>query len=249
MVYARQLVQYAPFGTKLATMPWIGSKAASAVSGSGTRSYTTVKRKRKRAGKTSIRALMLSTLPSKQMTAQLSATFTHSTLLTVNLTSMIIQGNSNQTRVGDSIQLLALKINGALFTAAAAGAYTYRIIIGYSGEEYNNTTLASGLGISEVYLPNTATNYSSLGIINPRAFTVLHDFKVDINSLIAATVDLASFSKTVSLNNAKFDYQSAGSNLGKVKNLYMLVMGDVAGGILGTTAAGTTIISVDTIFK
>lgn len=248
MVYNRQLYSYAPFAANLATMPFLGKKKTAMVGGN-TRSYTTVKRKKPRSARSSLKKLMTSTLPTKQMTSQLSNSFLHSTLYTVNLTSQIIQGNNNQTRVGDSIYLSAVKINGAYFSANPAGAYTFRIIVGYSGEEYNNTSFASGLGGSEIFLPNTFTNFTTLGIVNPRAFTVVHDSKIDVNSLIDGKVDISSFSYTVSLGGAKFDYQAAGSNLGKIKNLYVIVMADVAAGTPGTTVSGTTLISFDTIFK
>lgn len=247
MVYGRQLMQYMPYATGL-MQPFIGPKNRVAYSNNRARTYTTV-RARKPKGKTSFKSLVTNTLPSKQMSSQLTGAFTHSTQLTLCPTAQVSQGTANYNRVGDQIQLQALKLNGVYFSHTTAGAYTFRIIVGYSGEEYNNTTFATGLTTAQLFLPNTYTNFVSTGIINPRAFRVLHDSKIDLNSQIAAVADLASFSHTVSLGGIKFDYQESTSALGKLKNLYVVVVADVAGGAIGTTSSGTMVMSCDLIFK
>ena len=250
MVYARQLVQYAPYAGKaavLGTMPWLGSKKA--VRNGYSRTITTTQSKRRSNGVSTARKMMLATLPSKQMSAQLTPGLTHGSLLTLDLTSMIVQGTNNQQRLGDQVTLLALKLNGSYFTAATAGAYRFRILVGYSGEEYPNNTFVSGLGASEIFLPSTFSTFVTCGIVNPRAFRVLHDQSFDVNSQIAAVVDICSFAETVSLNSSKFDYQASASSVGKLKNLYCVIVADVGGGTSGVTSTGSLIMSIDTIFK
>lgn len=249
MVYTRQLMQYAPYSGTLATA--FASRGRTAQRAGGTNSYTTTRTKRRRPkGRQSIKKLMASVLPGKQNTNQLvSGVMKHSTLYTVNVTAMISQGNTNSTRIGDSIILNALKLNGAYFSHTTAGAYTFRILVGYSGEEYSNTTFGSGLGASEIFLPSTFGNFAGCGIVNPRAFSVVFDKKIDINSQIAGVVDLSSFTDTISLNGVNFDYQANGSAYGKVKNLYMVIVADVAGGTPATTDSGTMIVSTDLVFK
>lgn len=240
-------MQYMPYASGI-MQPFIGPKNRISYRNNASRSYTTV-RSRKPKGKTSFKSLVTSTLPSKQMSAQLTGAFTHSTQLTLNPTAMVTQGTANYNRVGDQIQLQALKLNGVYFSHTTAGAYTFRILVGYSGEEYANTTFATGLTTAQLFLPNTYTNFVSTGIVNPRAFRVLHDSKIDLNSQITAVADLQSFSHTISLGGVKFDYQESTSLLGKTKNLYVVVVADVAGGAIGTTVSGSMIMSTDLIYK
>lgn len=249
MVYNRQLMSYMPYATgMLPTM--LGPKPRSAYRSSVPRTRTvTTTRRRKRGGSTSLRSAIIATKPSKQYTVASSVALVHNTLNTMNVTAGVTQGDGNSNRDGDSISLSALKISGSYFSDSVAGAYTMRIIVGYSGEEYSTTTLGSGLGTTEVFLPATTTTFTHLGQINPKAFTVLHDEKIDLNSQIAAVVDVNSFNVHVSLNNAKFDYQSTASIYGKTKNLYVICVAGVGGGSSGVTAAGSVVLNANLIFK
>ncbi len=246
---ARQIMSYAPYAGTLATGIFNRPKSGTGVSYPRSYTRTMITTKKRKTKGVSFNKMVMSTLPSKQLTIDSSATLTHNTLNTINLTQSIFQGTDNITRIGDSVNLCALKMKGVYFTAATAGAYTFRFLVGFSGEEYNASTFGGALGISQVFLPNTAGTFSTNGIVNPRAFTVLADQTIDVGSQIAGVVDLSSLQTTVPLNDQKFMYQSAASIYGKTKNLYVVVLATVGGGTTGTTAAGSCIISFDLIFK
>lgn len=250
MVYSRQLVSYMPYSTGL--MPSLfgsGQRVNQGYRGAPSRSITQTRTRKRMKKGLSVRALVERTKPTKHYTATLGTSFTHNTLSTVNITAGVTQGDLNSSRDGDAISLTGLKLSGQYFSDAVAGAYTFRILVGYSGEEYTSTTFASGLGSTELFLPNTTTTFSTLGLANPRAFTVLHDQKVDLNSQIAGVVDVNSFNLYVPMNNAVFNYQSSASALGKVKNLYVIVMACVGGGTSGITNAGSLVLTCDLLFK
>jgi len=172
----------------------------------------------------------------------------HNNIYTTNITAKVTQGDTNADRSGDSIQLVALKLNGVIHSAAVSGAYTYRVLVGYSGEEYTSTFAATGLPSTEIFLPNGGTSFMAHAIVNPKAFTVLSDTCYDINSLVAAAADLISVNIKVNLSG-KFPYQASASTFGKYKNLYVVVIGGVVGGTAGVTAAGSAFINTDLIFQ
>lgn len=198
----------------------------------------------------SFRKRVKQTEPAKHYAGTTPVSLVHNTGLTLVPTAGVVQGDTNAQRDGDSIDLCALKLRGFYNAAAATGAYACRIIVGWTGEEYNNgTVLATGLGSSEVFLANTVTSVTSLGIVNPKAFTVLYDTVIDVNSLIANALDLESFAFTVPLNDTSFPYQADGSTFGKQKNLAVYVVASVAGGTVGVTAAGGITLTYDLVFK
>jgi len=192
----------------------------------------------------------MATLPAKHQTSvQSVGAATHVTIYSSNLTAGIVQGTSNTGRLGDSVRLIALKLKGFFQSpSAATGMYSYRVIVGWSGEEYSGNTLGVNLTDTELFLPNTTTAWNVNGIINPKAFTCLYDETFDVPSLISNVADLVSYNQTIQLNQ-DFDYQASGSALGKTKNLYMVVICNVVGGVAGTTAAGVTYTATDLIFK
>lgn len=176
----------------------------------------------------------------------------HNEILTMVPTQAIQQSVSGEGRIGDDAYLCALKLYGHFLSHTTAGAYSYRLIVGWTGEELTTpniaTQLVSGLGASELFLPGSYSNWTGHGVINPKAFTVLHDSTYDINSQIAGTSDLNSFSLTIPINY-DFKYQSPGSVQGKTRNLAVVVIGGVAFGTTGTTVAGNCIVSYDLIHK
>jgi len=227
-----------------------GFKQNQGYRGAGSRTLTRTRTKKRSNRGVSVRALVQRTKPTKHYTANLDAAFTHNTINTANITAGVTQGDLNSSRDGDSISLVGLKLAGQYFSAVTAGAYTFRIMVGYSGEEYTSTTFGgAGLGSTELFLPNTSTTFSTLGLVNPRAFTVLHDQTVDLNSQIAAVVDVNSFNIYVPMNNAVFNYQASASALGRLKNLYVIVMACVGGGTTGSTNAGSLVLTADLLFK
>jgi len=215
--------------------------------GDGTRTMTTTNKRRRPNPRSSFKQLMLKNTAAKHKTANPSTAMTHNTMYTYNVTGQIVQGDSNQDRDGDSINLEALKLRGFFDTSATAGAYSFRIIVGYSGEEYAATNFTTvGLTSGEVFLPNASNNFT--GVINPKAFTVIFDSNVDINSQVAGASDISSMLKTISLKR-KFPYQATASVFGKDVNLYVVVVGYVVGGVAGVTAVGEVSLATDCIFK
>lgn len=213
-----------------------------------TMTMTDQRRKRRRV-RNSFKNKVFNTMSAKHATGEQGLSMTHNTLYTLVPTALPTQGDTNASRDGDSIVLCALKLKGFWNSDTAASGYSYRVIVGFTGEEYTNTTFGSGLGLSELFLPNTGNNTSSLGQINAKAFTVLHDEKYTLNSQISGARDKLDYYIYVPLNNRVFQYQAGGSALGKTNNLVVVITGDIIAGASGTTPIGGTTVSWDFIYK
>jgi len=217
------------------------------------RGYSLTK-KTKKIPKKSFKTMVMSIEPGKHNTFNTSLaaclpTQTYSFIPTQN----ILIGNDNQSRRGDQIYLCALKLSGSFFTNVTAACYKYRMIVGWTGEEYTasgiaNTWSSGGVTSGEIFLPNTDTASKMNGIINPKAFTVLYDQTWDINSMIAAASENQSYAFTVPINQT-FNYQATAATMGKLKNLYVVIVGNVFGGTGGITQIGATFMATDLIFK
>jgi len=215
------------------------------------RSYTTVTQKRRRpANSSTLKQVIRSTQPAKHCPINDStATLTHNTLLTLGPTQFISVGSGRDQRIGDGIHLLSMKVSGIVTSVAASTASTqFRIITLWSGEEYTSAAnFASGLGNSEIFV-NSGLAWQPNAISNPKAVTILDDRNIVLNNSITGVADLESFNYTVPLNT-DFDYQTATSVFGKNRNLYIVVVGSIVGGVSGTTPAGSATVSADVIFK
>lgn len=250
VVNTNRYVPYAPFLNQLGTMVYNSAKPNQQVGRSYTRT-TTTKRKQRKQLASSIKRVITNEKPAKHLSFFTSAALVHQNIMSMSPTQGVVQGDTNQDRDGDQIQVCALKLKGSFFAPTTANGYTYRIMVGYSGEEYaTGTTLTvSGLVESEIFLPGTGAGHRTNAINNPKAFTVLHDETIDINSLISGVQDVYSYSLTVPLNDSKFLYQSTGSVYGKTKNLYVVIIPCVIGGSLGITSCGNVHVSADLVFK
>jgi len=210
------------------------------------------KRKARNGGRSSSFAARVRSLePYKHNTindSTINNTLVHNSIFTTNLTSKITQGTANTDRIGDAVYLVSLKLKGLVNTPTTAGAYCYRVIIGWSGEEYNVSASTSGLTTAEIFLPTQGGNFPGGSNINPKAFTCLYDEFIDINSIVTAVADLQTMSIKVPLNQ-KFVYQASGSIYGKLKNLYLVVIAHVVGGTTGTTACGSMVLNADVVFQ
>ena len=248
MAYGSSIRQYAPYGMgalQYAAQRY-SNKQRFRQNVAPTYYGTTKSRKR---GRSSFHALAVKEMPAKHYANTSITTLTHNTITTVVPTTGITQGLTNTNRIGDHVQLCAIKLSGSLNSAIASNGYSYRVLVGWTGEEYNlPTTLGSGLGTGELFIAATDVGWGCNGIINPKAFTVLSDNTYDINSQISAVSDCQSFSLVVPINS-KFDYQSNGSIYGKTRNLAVVVLGSVIGGVAGTTSVGTVVLAYDLIFK
>lgn len=215
----------------------------------------TKKRRRPVGARSSFKTKLMAATPAKHMTTDDNQTAviggTHNTIYTFNATSGIAAGTADDQRVGDSVQLAALKLNGLLSTnGASTSSCQYRIIVGWSGEEYNlpNTLSSSGLTATELFETGTGGAWRNTGIINPKAFTVLDDRIFTLNNSISLVSDIQEFAYTVPCSTA-FHYQSNGSALGKTRNLYVVFIPCILNGTSGVTNAGSIALSTDLIFK
>lgn len=250
MVYNQQIARYAlPFAAKLGAMTMLPSRTQTGYKRSRSLTSTVTERKRRKKGNKSFKNRLYDSMAAKHATGYQGVGMTSGTLYTMIPTALPTQGDSNSSRDGDAIVLCGLKLKGLYNTNATAEAYSFRIIVGYTGEEYSNTTFASGLGSTELFHTSTATGYTSNGIINPKAFTCLYDEKFTLNSEISAVRSRVDYEINVPLDNQTFYYQAAASALGKTKNLAVVIVADSIGGTTGTTDVGGTTISWDFIYK
>lgn len=217
--------------------------------------FTRVQSRRPKTGKYStFKTKLYANQPAKHLWTADSATaiigMTHNTIYTCNITANLVQGVASSQRIGDSAQLMSLKLNGVLSTnAALTSACQYRIIVGWSGEEYGlANTFGSGLTSAELFHGTTGIAWKNTGIINAKAFTVLDDRIITLNNSISLVSEVSEIAFTVPLNTA-FPYQAAASQFGKTRNLYVVVIGCVLNGNPGTTPAGSLSLSTDLIFK
>lgn len=209
-----------------------------------------VSRRRGRKPKRTFKNVLYKNLAAKHDNGEQGIAMVHNSIYTCNLTYRISQGTTNSTRIGDSIVLCGLKVKGFYTGETTANGYGFRFIVGYSGEEYSTGVFTtSGLTTTELFLPNTTTNSTTISQINPKAFTVLYDERLTCNSQISAVKDRVDYNFYVPLNNTSFQYQSSGGSLGKNKNLYMIMIADVLGGTTGVTAAGGSTMTWDFVYK
>jgi len=147
----------------------------------------------------------------------------------INLTAKITQGTADGNRVGDSILLKSLHIFWTCLTNTNATFYRYRLIIGWSGEEYNTAQFSiSNLTVPEILVSSGPAEACS-GIVNTKAFTAIYDAFVDINSQIDTIAEGKTVRINLNLKGLKFNYQSAGSVYGKTKNLYAVIIPNYQG--------------------
>lgn len=211
---------------------------------SGVGSMTKQRRKRVRFRK-SFKQKVMSIPPAKHLTGDSQEVINQNTVYTLGLTTQVVQGDSNAQRDGDAIYLEALKINGHFQASSTSNAYKCRIIVGYSGEEFSpNTFTSSQLANTDVFFPST---FWTNAITNPKAFTVLYDTTLDVNSQVTGVSTLQSYSATIPLKRMH-PYQSNGSQYGKTRNLYAVVVPHGVGVAAGT-AVGSIFMNYDMIFK
>lgn len=218
--------------------------------GSNTQTITK-KRKPKQVIK-SFKRMVYDTEQAKHYTFDVSTVMTHNTIYTCMPTQGITQGTGISSRQGDEVYLCAIRLSGVCVTSVDENAYKYRIMVGYTGEEYTTGGIANtfpvALTSAELFLPSTGTLLPVNGLVNAKAFTCLYDEVVDINSNLADVADWTSFRTTVQLNTV-FPYQAGGSVFGKTKNLVVVLTSAVAAGSAGVTSTGSIVLSADLIFK
>lgn len=197
---------------------------------------------------------MAPTYMSQQNDSGLAQNMTMNNIYSSNITAKVLQGTTDSSRQGDEIYLTGLKVKGNFVTPTASNAYQYRVIVGWSGEEYNPGNFGSsgagtGLNAAEIFLPLTGGQYATSSVINPKTLTVLYDQTMDLNSQLTGVSDIIGFDFYVPLSK-KFAYQAAGSVYAKFKNLYIIIVSTVA--TLGTpltTASGNVNVNTVLMYK
>lgn len=206
--------------------------------------------KRRRVGSLSsmVKKVVNRMAETKHNTQSFSTAVTHNNIYSQNINAQIVQGNAEGQREADSVSFLYLKVRMSISTAAASGAFSYRVIVCYNHQETNPPFNTTGLSFADMFFPCNAGQIQ-YAVTNPKACSVLYDAYVDINSLIATTSDVATHCFTVSLNDVKFPYVASASLYGKYKNLYFVVIPYVVGGTNNVTACGTVGVNYDVAFK
>lgn len=250
-LYAENLVDIFYPNKKQKTMPAIPSQKYGR-STSRTKKYKKTSKGSKSAIKKTILS-MATTYNAQKNDNVLAQNMTMNNIYSTTI-SRIGAGTADDQRIGDEVYLLGLKVKGNFITPTASNAYQYRIIVGWSGEEYNLTNFgssgaATGLTSTELFMPQSGAVYATTHIINNKAFNVLYDQTIDLNSQLTGTSDIYGVDFYLPLNK-KFPYQAAGSFFGKFKNLYLVVVSTVGtGGTPLTTASGNCNLNTCLLFK
>jgi len=142
-------------------------------------------------------------------------------------TQNIAPGTSNFGRIGDSIRLHKMKINGYFNAPPTALTNTkWRFTVFYSSKPAAAAGQTSGaFNASELFYPNTSTINIIGGLFDDKAVTVLADQTFDVNSNVSTAQDVKSFAMEINLRDQLMEYNESGSAFGKKRNLYVLVYG------------------------
>lgn len=203
----------------------------------------TYKKKKVSLGKQLIRMA-----DSKSHSIEVSLTgMIHNTIGSISPTQLLTQGTGNTNRIGDSVYLQNLVINGYYTCPAVANSICrLRVIVMWSRNILDNQTFVTGVvPTTDIFLPGTAT-IATNGIVNTKACTILADVILEVNPSISTAKDIKSFAMTVPLNQT-FDYVAAGSSKGKRKNLFIVAIPFKVGG--GLVDAGDVVFSHTLKFK
>lgn len=196
-------------------------------------SYTRTRTQRKRkvnsyknnkvATVASVKRMIQGNMETKQKNFTIAAnSIVSNSILCHNLTAQISQGSTDGSRIGDEVHLSSFIGNFRYVTDAASAYYTCRVLIGYSGEEFNPSTTAFTTGLTSSQLFVATPSGGAQGVVNTKAFTVLYDNLMQVNSTISGIQE----GQTIRFNQSlagKFKYQEAGAIYGKTKNLYIVV--------------------------
>lgn len=237
----------------LATQFYGRSKVAQRQNRSYSRTYTQTQRKKRPATSYSLNRRIMETKPAKHcpFSDVNVASAKHNNIYTWGPSQLIGRGVNDDQRIGDEVYLEAIKLNYFVSTLPASDkAVEVRVLVLYSGEEYNCpvTFISTGLSGSELFVTNPAGGWMPNSLTNPKAVTVLDDRRIILNNSITGVADLESLAYTVQLKT-KFPYQAGGSQYGKLRNLYVVVIGSILDGVTGTTQWGQVQVSADLIFR
>lgn len=189
----------------------------------------TVKKSNKLLTVGAAKRMLQGVLEKKQMIIypQITA-IAQGSIYTYNLTAQLTQGNADGTRVGDVVDLKNLEFNLQWYTHPAAAYYRLRVLVFWSGEEYNpGATNFGSASLSTGQLFIGAATFVTQNICNTKSINVLYDQLAEINSAVAGYEDGMTLRANITSGIAgKYTYQESGSVYGKTKNLYMVVIGN-----------------------
>jgi hypothetical protein len=226
----------------------ISSQVNQKVGMARSRTMTGMKKRKRKGAKKSIKNQIMRLAEAKHLTfVAAGTTLVHNKLYGITLTQLIERGTTSQQRIGDQVYLDSLKLKGFFGSNTDAKFYIYRIIVGYTGTEVGNTTLAADLYDTTVFQTNTGSTYKVNGIMNPKNFTTLLDKTYEVNSQISGSRTVANFIENVSLKR-NFPYRLEGAVYGKNTNLVVLVTG-TGNDQSNNDSAGFISLSCDLIFK
>jgi len=207
------------------------------------KSKTTSKKNRKVATVGTVKRLLRGSMETKQLASSVTnTTVAPNTIYTFNPTAQIVQGTIDGGRVGDSINLRSFECQFRFITDKRAAFYQYRVMVVWSGEEFNPSASvfsAGGLGSSELFVAGTFSGYATAPT-NSKSITVLYDHVYAVNSMIDDFNDGVIVRARIPLKGIKYNYQANGAPYGKNKNLYVIVIPDwySTNGTTPTTAGG-----------
>lgn len=177
-----------------------------------------------------------------------AVTMTHNTIYTQNLLHFTGQNSTQGGRTGDTIYLETVKVNATFESATAnINGITIRVMILFHDDFYANGFLGSGLGLSDLNMLTTGSGRATHLIVDPKKTTVLYDELYNLNPSIDAQVDTVPITFSCPLKRT-FNF-IPGSQEGKEKNLYLVVIPVVGSGTSGATTAGVMYCNTDVIFK
>lgn len=235
-------------GTMMKNSLPISSKVTPKIGMARSRTMTMTKKRKAKGSKKSIKSQIMKMAEAKHLTfVAAGTTLTYNKLYSVTLTQLIERGTTSQQRIGDQVYLDQLKIKGFFGSNTDAKFYVYRIIVGFTGTEVGNATLAADLYDTSVFQTNTGGTYKVNGITNPKNLTVLMDKTYEVNSQISGSRTVANFIENVSVKR-NFPYRQEGSVYGKNNNLVVFVTG-IGNDQTATDSTGFVSISCDLIFK
>lgn len=172
----------------------------------------------------------------------------HNTLLTQNILFFVSQGTGQGNRTGDTIFNESLKINATWEgPAALVNGTQLRMLLLYHDDYHANGTLLSGLGLNDLAMLTTGIARSPALLTDPKKCTVLDDRTFVLNQSISGASDVVNIRYTVPVKK-RFDF-IPGTQEGKDRNLYLVVIPSIALGVTGVTSCGSLYVNTDIIYK
>jgi len=173
----------------------------------------------------------------------------HNKVQTQNLLNFLVQGDTQYNRTGDNVYLETIKINATWEgPSVSSNGTTLRMMIVMHDDFFaSNYITATGLLIGDLNMTGTGIARTPSMITDPKKCTVLDDRTFTLNQSLAGVSEKCDIVYNVPLKRS-FVFQP-GTQEGKDRNLYLVVVADISGGINDTTVCGQLYINQDLIYK